>query len=170
MQEEAWEWDSKKKKVIIHQGKRGHSYLKGKSVCFFTVWLVKSSLFGLCCLHLIPPLIKLSTAIPLLPSFLWANLNLSTRSLEQLCLSTDLQCFSAMSPLYPEFSFNRNKADIFVGKLWEILLGRLDKSHITLKFPQNCHFSLSALVLFIKLTLVIWIKPRKNNKKPKFGS
>lgn len=25
------------KKVIIYQGERGHSYLKGKSVCIFTV-------------------------------------------------------------------------------------------------------------------------------------
>lgn len=168
--QEAWERDSKKEKSD-HPSRRERPQLAQRKACvLFSVWLVKSSLFGLCCLHLIPPLIKLSTAVPLLPSFLWANLNLSIRSLEQRCLSTDLQCFSAMAPLYPAFSFNRNKADIFVGKLCEVLLGRFDKSHIMLKFPQN-HFCLSSLVLFIKSTLAVWTQEQKNNlKKSKPGS
>ena len=116
---------------------------------------MKASLSGPWCLHLIPPLIKLRTAVPLLPSFLWANLNLSIRSLEQLCVSTDLQCFSATTPLYPDFSFNRKKADFFVGKVSEIFLGRL------------CQISYYAQISS-KLPLFFFrshFQPQKTNKK-----
>lgn len=103
-----------------HPSRRERLQLPQKEECFFTVWLVKSSLFGFSCLHLIPPPIKLSTNIPLLSSFLWANPNLSICSLEQLCLATAFQCFCYVSAFY----FTRNKVDIFCGEVVRIITGR----------------------------------------------
>lgn len=94
----------------------GHSHPRGQvkyegddvfaeMVCVFSFWLTKSSHFGPCCLYLIPSFIKLSSAVPLLQSSLCAHFVSSIPSLEQLCLSIDLQWFSGMSLFYLSFSF-----------------------------------------------------------------